>query len=340
MKNLTKNKRLDEITFTRSCCCIGIVIFHYFCHANGRFKPLYKTKNSSFGFMFVTSFFCISGVVLYYNYPKIKSIKSFYYKRWKAIFPSYYLCYLYFLFLYTFYFKKIDFRGHWSKILLTIIGLDGFLYYKIKTYYLVGEWFLGAIIIIYFLYPFLLFVINKNNIIINNIILCLLYYLMCKSNYFVIDKTKNIITCITSFYFGIEMFRFKKFYLHNKIMILIWFLLLLLLSLIKVKKFIIIFQIQGFSLYIVLIKIGQNIQNKVLKYIINKISYLSYHIFLFHHQVIYNILSIYNPTEWYKHIILLFIIFLLIIIHSNIHLIIVNSIIKSSLFKILDSIFI
>ena len=88
LKTSSKNK-ISGIIFARALCCIGIVIFHYFCHSNGNFKFLFKTKNSTFGFMFTTSFFCISGTVLYYNYPKIKSYKIFYYKRWKSIFPGY-----------------------------------------------------------------------------------------------------------------------------------------------------------------------------------------------------------------------------------------------------------
>lgn len=87
---------LSEIVFIRSICSLGILIFHYFAHSKGNFKLLYKTANSAWGFMFVTNFFCISGSVLFYNYPRINSIKSFYYKRWKSIFPSFYTCYIYF----------------------------------------------------------------------------------------------------------------------------------------------------------------------------------------------------------------------------------------------------
>ena len=90
-KQKDKKNKLLYITFTRSCCTIGIIIFHYFSHSNSNIKFLYLTKNSSWGFLFSTTFFCISGTVIYYNYPKISSIKKFYYKRWKSIFPSYYM---------------------------------------------------------------------------------------------------------------------------------------------------------------------------------------------------------------------------------------------------------
>ena len=177
-ENIFKKKRLSGIVFARSFCSFGIVIFHYFSYSKGNFKFLYRTANSSFGFIYVTSFFCISGAVLFYNYPKIISLKSFYFKRWKSIFPSYYICFSYFYLRNAFNFHKIFYRGHWTKLFFTLIGLDGYLSYRIDTYYLVGEWFLGAIIIIYIFYPLLLWIISKNNIIINNIFISTYYFII------------------------------------------------------------------------------------------------------------------------------------------------------------------
>ena len=103
-KNITKiTKKVNNsktlligIIFARAFCSIGIIIYHYFCHSKGKFKFLFTTANSNFGFMFVTSFYSISGNVLYYNYPKVNSLKTFYYKRWSSIFPSYYICFIFF----------------------------------------------------------------------------------------------------------------------------------------------------------------------------------------------------------------------------------------------------
>lgn len=91
--DLNNNKeQIKGISFARALCAIGIVIFHYFCHSNGTFKFLYTSANAGWGEMFVTTFFAISGAVLYYNYPSIQNTKKFYLKRLKAIFP-------YFLFM-------------------------------------------------------------------------------------------------------------------------------------------------------------------------------------------------------------------------------------------------
>jgi len=336
-----KKEKLQSIIFIRACCCIGIIIFHYSCSSNGKVKILYTTANASFGFMFVTSFFIISGVVLYYNYPKILSFKSYYYKRWKSILVPYYICFTYFFLKNIFKFHKFFYKDDWAKIFLTLIGLDGYLSYKIKSYYLVGEWFLGALIILYIIYPFLL-CLMKNNIIINNIIISFFYYLMYKRKYFAIHVTRNIITCAFSFYFGMEIIRYKKFYLRNKIpSIISVFLLIFLYSIkIKINFYILIHQIQGFSLFLVLYQIGYYVMKTKLNIIFFKIANISFSIYLLHRQIIFAVLSCYNPKYWYIHIILFSVTILLTIICSNIHLMIVNSVFNSYIFKKIDSLFI
>ena len=93
IENISSNnkKNITSIIFVRACSCLGIVIYHYFEHAKGNYKSYFRTANSNIGLMFVTAFLNISGTVLYYNYPKVNSIKKFYYKRWKSILVSYYI---------------------------------------------------------------------------------------------------------------------------------------------------------------------------------------------------------------------------------------------------------
>ena len=142
-KKIDKRKnKLSGIIFARAISCIGIIIYHYFCYSKGKFKILFSTANSSYGFMFVTLFFCISGVVLYYNYPKINSIKNFYYKRWKSILFPFYICYLYFFYHKICNQRILFYKVNWRIFFITLIGLDGYLSSMTKTYYLVGEWFL------------------------------------------------------------------------------------------------------------------------------------------------------------------------------------------------------
>lgn len=335
-------KKLESIIFARVCCTLGITIYHYFCHSNSNYKFLYNTTNSTWGFMLSTTFFCISGTILYYNYPLIYSIKTFYYKRWKRIFPSYYICFTFFYLNRAFTAHKFFFKGHWTKILYSIIGLDSYLSYKLNTYYIAGEWFLGAIIIIYLLYPLILWIINKNIILIF-FILIIGYYIMFQTNFFIISKDMNIITCVCSFCFGIITIitiKYKNIFFDKHIIFIISISLLIFFNNIQMKVCIIIFQLQGFSLFLILIKLGKYIMKMRNIKILNFLNNLSYSIFLYHHNIIYDILGINNPEEWYKHLILLLITFILTIICSLVHSMVIKSIFKSEIFIKLDSFFI
>ena len=335
----TKKKKIPGIIFARASCSLGIVIFHFFAHSRGEFKLFYNTANTSFGYIFVTTFFCISGYVLNYNYSKILSFKGFYFKRWKSIFPSYYICFSYFYLRNVFYTRKLLYNGHWTKLFLTLVGLDGYLYYRIKSYYLVGEWFLGAIIIIYTLYPLLSWTIKKHNIFVYFVI-CLFYAFIYKIKYFTISDQRNIITCIISFYFGMNSIKYRHFFFENKKTLILLFLILLILSCIKVSSFILIQQIQGFSFFIVLVNIGQYFYQTTNNKVIIKISNLSYSIYLFHHRIIFDIFNVNNPKEWYMKFVLLSLTILLTLVSAEIHLMVVNSIINSNLFKNFESLFI
>ena len=166
-------KNITSIVFTRACSCLGIIIYHYFAHANGNYISYFRTANSNIGLLFVTIFFCISGTVHYYNYPKIFSIKIYYYKKWKYILFPYYICNIYLFILFSLVSKKFIYKGPWNKIILNLFGLDGYLRYsyKLNVYNFagIGEWFLGALIIIYILYPLLALLMNINIFIINYI---------------------------------------------------------------------------------------------------------------------------------------------------------------------------
>ena len=334
------NKRIEGIDFARALCTIGIITFHFFVHSHSELRKFFlRSANSGYGFMFVTSFFSISGAVLYFNYPKVTSLKIFYYKRWKSIFPSYYFCFLYFFMKKVFFFHKLFYRGHWSYLIFTILGIDGYFSYKYKTYYLIGEWFLGAIILIYIIYPILSYAINKNILIIQFFI-TIGYLWIKRTKFFKILIDCNLIICIQSFYFGMVSIKSKAFLLTNKICGIIALIIFLFLCNYHLPRFILINQIQGFSLFIILVQVGNYVMKMKIKSIFIKISKLSYSIYLLHHCIIIDILNVNNPKEWYNSLILLGFSISIIIIYAKILFIIIDSIIHSNLFKKIENKFI
>ena len=154
---VARGGRIDACDFIRFFSAVGIVLYHISCKlpAEG-FHLLYTYANGTFGYLFVGVFFILSGAMLYYNQPQIGSLRTFYYKRWKAIYPMFYLAYLYYFLQTVFSSGALFYKGNAKTMIWTILGLDGYVFYKIDNYYILGEWFLGAIILLYVLYPLLL----------------------------------------------------------------------------------------------------------------------------------------------------------------------------------------
>ena len=150
----------------------------------------------------------------------------------------------------------------------------------------------------------------------------------------------NIFTCLNSFYFGMIVIKFKNFFINNKLIFILSFLLVIFLFLFEISKtFFFISQIHGFALYIFLLPIGEYIMSKKYSKVFYSISGLSYSIFLYHHRIIRDILKIYNPMSLNSHFIFLFVVIILIFIYAKIHSNTVDFILKSKIFQILDSFF-
>jgi peptidoglycan/LPS O-acetylase OafA/YrhL len=332
--------RLISIDFVRACSTIGIIIFHYFDDIKiSDFYFLYYTKNFSWGSMFVTVFFSISGTVLYHNYSKMYSLRAFYFKRWKSIFPAYYLCFFFFYLKNVFYKKKLFYKRNKISLLFTIFGMDGYFGEFTKTYHLVGGWFLGTIIIIYILFPFMLCILKKNFLILP-IILIIIF--ICQINYYEIGRNhnKNLFNCIFRFYFGIlsRKFSLDKNYYVGVISIIIH-IILCSFVIPKFKYIIIINNIQGFSLYIILVHIGNYIMKTKLNAIFKEISKLSFFMFLFHHRIIIDMKGLIDSNKLSNPITNIGAIILLTMISSKALYIIVNYLFKSDNFKKLEYIF-
>jgi surface polysaccharide O-acyltransferase-like enzyme len=105
----------------------------------------------------------LSGYLLYYNHPSVNKLTSFYKKRWISIFPTFYIAYIFLYLERIFQSGRFFWSGPTWKLFFSVIGIDGFIFYRQPDdYYLIGDWFLGAIIILYALYPLIISILNKN----------------------------------------------------------------------------------------------------------------------------------------------------------------------------------
>lgn len=165
----TKIKRIDEFDFIRAISAVGIAVGHFSIELQnyGIDSPchwLTYYPGGGFGWLFVTIFFILSGAALRYRYTELhlKDIKLFYKKRWMSLFPSFYILWVFLYIRNASFYGSLLYKGNPLKFLLTVFGLDGWLSYRVDNYAIIGEWFLGAIVVIYTSYPLFIYLYNYN----------------------------------------------------------------------------------------------------------------------------------------------------------------------------------
>lgn len=90
--------------------------------------------------------------------------------------------------------------GGYICVVLSILGIDGYIQEFIPTYYLIGEWFLGAIIILYLLYPLHLFCYKKSPLV-TTLVIMGLFIMNEFCNIFPMSETRTVPYCL--FYFNL-----------------------------------------------------------------------------------------------------------------------------------------
>lgn len=94
------------------------------------------------------------------------------------------------------------------RIILSVVGLDGYTSYAIPNYYILGEWFLGALILLYLLYPVLLYGLSKEPIA-TTVAVAAGYLWIAYSNPFQMNDFRNIFSCMASFYVGMLFVKYR-----------------------------------------------------------------------------------------------------------------------------------
>lgn len=155
--------RLFYLDFIRAFATILIVITHFnnpFLTVKGA-HPIFLNRpfNIYVGDWGVSLFLIISGAALMYTHGRQPKTdwKHFYYRRFITIFPMYWIAYISAnIILFIRGRGSLPYSAPKWRILLSVFAFDGLASTGgIKTFYTLGEWFLGFIIIFYLVYPLL-----------------------------------------------------------------------------------------------------------------------------------------------------------------------------------------
>ncbi len=158
---MQKKERIFYLDFIRAAATLLIILTHYnalFLYTNPQMpeKAVITCyfSNVYIGDLGVSLFLIISGAALMYVYKEQCRVGEFYKKRFWSIYPLFWIGYLGFFF-YSFYQNQgLNPFIPKSRIIYSILGVDTYLQaYGQTNFSMVGDWFLGLIIIFYLFFP-------------------------------------------------------------------------------------------------------------------------------------------------------------------------------------------
>ncbi|MHB0828995.1 MAG: acyltransferase family protein [Schaalia turicensis] len=164
----TRKPRLFYLDFIRALATLLIVLTHF----NNPYlaEGGYLLTNMPFGIyvggLGVSLFLTISGAALTFTYRRPYSLKTFWWKRAKGLYPMFWIAWIVaFVFLFTKSGGVSPVNAPAKNFIFTIFGIDGLLEnFHVQTAYILGEWFLGFILIFYLVFPLLLWGVDEHPI--------------------------------------------------------------------------------------------------------------------------------------------------------------------------------
>ncbi len=301
MKKDNKRERLFYLDFVRAIAVILILFTHYNAvYVFGVESPqIHKCLFFEYPFgiyigdLGVSLFLIISGAALMHVYNERIDLKKFYIKRFIAIYPMFWIAYIVAVLPRLESFLRLDINK--LRFLLTAIGLDGYFAEYGAGFYVLGEWFLGFIVLFYIIFPLLRYLIKKNEIV-TWVVIGVLYVVVLKYYDMNMSITKCIFVRLPELCFGMS---FVKRNFKVKKLILPLLILGLIANAITKPPFMTSIQTTyvGVSFFIVLVYISRYLKYNWILRICEFLTKYSYAIFLTHHVIIEYIQAAFDMTN-------------------------------------------
>lgn len=246
--------------------------------------------NLTLGNWGVSMFLIISGAGMMMGYQHKCEVKSFYKKRLLRVMPEYYLSYLLAV-LILFMLGKLTVENFsLTSIVTTLLGIDGWLGSMLPSYPLVGDWFIGLILILYLFFPALRILVNKypRITLVTYIIIFAIYEYVYP---FTFPKRNSVILRGLEFVIGMFLVKIDwKPKPKHALIALIVALFVFIVPINAVSAYVLT-PIAGLVLYIIIFFFAEMITSKQFQYIVAMLSRYTFPVFLMHHFVMLRIME-------------------------------------------------
>ncbi|MFU0542244.1 acyltransferase family protein [Gardnerella pickettii] len=298
-----KKPRLFYLDWIRAIAAILIVVTHF---NNPYLEPTRFFVNRPFGIYIgglgVSLFLIISGAALMYNYGDRESLdlRTFYTKRAKTLYPMFWVAFIVAnILLFVRNNGYIFVPRHKITVIFSLFGMDGYASaFGVGTFYTLGEWFLGFIILFYIVFPLLRVGVNKMPIATVCIVLTLYAVTVVFFMFYQIPRVPSDIlltTRLPELVFGMIFVKFIKKVPHW--LAAVSFVILAAQQLTHILKDNIAVTVVGIFAFLLLSYIGELVKSfKPLSACTKFISAYSYPIFLVHHVLIMQVFTVIYPV--------------------------------------------
>lgn len=211
-----KKERLKYVDLLRLLAMIPVVACHWtrgleYSGVSSVSKVLPDTVFSVYlGSFGVAIFFVLSGISLMYTYDGKLNIKKYFMKRFKGIYPMFWIAWI-IAFMYYFVINHGSYYTDAPKwtLIWTVLGTDGYFSWFGPNWYLLGEWFLGCLIILYLLFPILKWGVEKKPVI-TAVVVVVVYVVVSIFYNGIIPKEVFFVLRIPEFVFGMYFVKYVK----------------------------------------------------------------------------------------------------------------------------------
>lgn len=322
-----KKENLFYIDVIKILACLIVILCHYDVHSyyelGNKAVMISKLRilNVYEGDIGVSLFIIMSGLTLALSSNIDFSVIKFYKKRFLAIMPSYWISYIIVALVFIIMGNTIGDGKYW-KIIFTVMGIDGFLLlFRFQSFYLIGEWYTGYMLLTYVLFPFVYKKMKKTPyeiyiiILLFNIILFLKYGVFFK----VLRDQNNPLMRLLDFGFGIlfTLKLSKNKSLKNSLLIVGLVYILMYKKMFNILPYYYHQTIIGISIFLVLeyliSKIKISSEHKIYKWT-RYLASLTFLAFLVHHQIIMVLYSKINNFSGMNYLYKLFIFMVVVVL--------------------------